>query len=371
MSSLPAFQFVTCQQGAENVIKSAVAQQMPAWNFAYSRPGFLTFKAAEPMEAEAALIAQQTPFARSGGWTIDRIVAESAAERAAQFWAMAAELPFSAIHVWQRDHVAPDRSNFEPGNPAAAAEAVAAIAAAAPDSHAPWRDVAAFNRTAGRGQQVLDCILIDENSWCLGRHRADRIESRWPGGVPALERPEPMVSRAYLKMAEALAWSRLPLQAGDRCVEIGSAPGGASQCLLERGLWVMGIDPADMDPAIAAHPNFVHVRKRGADLKRSAYRSIRWLAADMNIVPAATLDIVEAIVTHRQVQIRGLLLTLKLRDWTLVDEIPAQLDRIRSWGYRDVRTRQLGYNRREICVAALKSRAQRRSPVRRKFSGSS
>ena len=37
----------------------------------------------------------------------------------------------------------------------------------------------------------------------------------------------------------------------------------------------------------------------------------------MNVAPRYTLDAVEAIVTHPEVNIRGLLLTLKLPDWDL------------------------------------------------------
>ena len=40
--------------------------------------------------------------------------------------------------------------------------------------------------------------------------------------------PTDAVSRAYLKMQEALLWSEFNLNPGERCVEIGSAPGGAS-----------------------------------------------------------------------------------------------------------------------------------------------
>ena len=50
--------------------------------------------------------------------------------------------------------------------------------------------------------------------------------------------------------------------------------------------------------------------------------------------------------------IRGLLLTLKLIEWDLAAEIPAYLNRIRSWGYPKVAARQLQHNRQEICVAA-------------------
>ena len=74
----------------------------------------------------------------------------------------------------------------------------------------------------------------------------------------------------------------------------------------------------------------------------------------MNVAPSYTLDTVEAIVTYPQVLVRGLLLTLKLPEWTLAAELPVYLDRVRSWGYPDVRARQLQHNRQEICLAALR-----------------
>ena len=68
---------------------------------------------------------------------------------------------------------------------------------------------------------------------------------------------------------------------------------------------------------------------------------------------------VEAIVTHPAVNVRGLLLTLKLLEWSLAEHVPDYLDRIRGWGYAHVRARQLPHNRQEICVTALK----RKSPA--------
>ena len=41
----------------------------------------------------------------------------------------------------------------------------------------------------------------------------------------------------------------------------------------------------------------------------------------MNLAPGYTLDAVEAIVTHPDVHIRGLVLTLKLADWSHADRL--------------------------------------------------
>ena len=159
---------------------------------------------------------------------------------------------------------------------------------------------------------VMDCILVEPDEWWVGYHQAQRVATRWPGGMLELKLPPHAVSRAWLKMEESLRWSELPIADGGRCAEIGSAPGGASQALLDRGIVVTGIDPAEMAPEVLQHPNFTHLRRRANQVKRREFRKIRWLTADMNVAPRYTLDVVEEIVTHPQINIRGMLLTLKL-----------------------------------------------------------
>ena len=83
---------------------------------------------------------------------------------------------------------------------------------------------------------------------------------------------------------------------------------------------------------------------------------MRWLMADSNVAPTHTLDSVEAIVTHSDVHIRGMLLTLKLTNWELAEELQTHIARIRQWGFQHLRARQLVHNRQEICVAAMRNR---------------
>jgi len=218
------------------------------------------------------------------------------------------------------------------------------------------------------GDLVLDCVLIEPGEWWIGWHRAATTPTRVAGGVIPVEMPDDAVSRAYLKMEEALLWSRLPVQRGDHVAEIGSAPGGSCQALLDRGLRVTGIDPSDMAPQVLARPGFTHIKKRSADVKRREFTGVKWLTADSNVAPSYTLDAVEAIVTHADVHVQGLLLTLKLLDWSLADHLPEYLARIRSWGFRYVRARQLAHNRQEVCVCALRRRSQRRQSLLKKRS---
>ncbi len=121
-----------------------------------------------------------------------------------------------------------------------------------------------------------------------------------------------------------------------------------------------GIDPADVDPVVLSHPKFRHLKKRGKEVRRTEFLGVRWLVADMNIAPEATLDEVEAIVNHAEVTIRGLILTLKLSDWSRADALPEFAKRVYGWGFRDVRTRQLVTGGQEVCLVALRRKALRR-----------
>jgi 23S rRNA (cytidine2498-2'-O)-methyltransferase len=188
--------------------------------------------------------------------------------------------------------------------------------------------------------------------YCLADAEARQLLVAGPTFDSLLPKDAP---RAYLKIVEALEWSELPTAPGDRCVEIGSAPGGSCLALLERGLKVTGIDPAEMDAAVLAHPNFTHVRARAKDVKRAAFRDCDWLVMDANVAPNYTLDTLDGLLQQAGVRPKGLVLTLKLTDPKLAEKLPQIAERIRGHGYGRVRMRQLAFNRREICAVVTKA----------------
>jgi 23S rRNA (cytidine2498-2'-O)-methyltransferase len=175
-----------------------------------------------------------------------------------------------------------------------------------------------------------------------------------------------MVSRAWMKLAEALEWGRLQVTPGDVAVEIGSAPGGAAQLLLDRGAEVIAVDPADLDEAIAGHPKLTHLKKRGKQVRKAELATARWLLVDVNVAPNYTLDTAEEIVTNPKTNIRGMILTMKLTDWSLAEHIEGYRQRVRNWGFKVVRTRQLAFNRHEFCLLALRNRYDARSTAPRR-----
>lgn len=355
------FLFTVCQHRAEDALKTEFATTWPDWRLSFSRPGFVTWKLPKNVKL-ASDFDIRSVFARTHSFSLGKVSGEWADELAARVWPLMEGTPVEAIpvdhiHVWQRDTAVPGDRGFEPGRTVLADHVATLVRDARPE---PISGRLPINRTARSGDAVLDCCLVEPNQWWIGWHRATTLPTRWPGGVPSIEPQSQIISRAYLKLAEALRWSQLPMAEGDLCAEIGSAPGGAAQLLLERGMYVLGVDPAEMDDRILANPGFAHIRARAADVKHSEFARVRWLLADSNVAPQHTLDSVEAIVTNDQTHVRGMLLTLKLPDWNLASHIPAYLDRVRSWGYKYVRARQLAFNRQEICVCAIKNRSMRR-----------
>jgi len=353
------FLFVTCQVGAEKAVKGEVAQRWPEFRFAFSRPGFLTFKLPETQYLTPDFNLASV-FARTYGFSLGKLPPGDPAHAAQQAWNLLGERPIRQIHVWERDRAEPGFRGFEPSITATAKAMFELLRAACPH---PERLATGnhLQQEAAPGDWIADCTLVDPDQWWLGFHRARSVPSCWPGGIPGLDLPHDVVSRAWLKMEEALRWSRLPAAPGARFAEIGSSPGGASQSLLGHGFEVIGIDPAEMAATVLEHPHFRHIRRRAVAVPRRAFRKVRWLTADMNVAPNFTLDAIEAIVTHAEVGIRGMLLTLKLPEWRLAPEVPAYLARIRSWGFNLVRARQLAHNRQEICVAALQKPFYRKS----------
>ncbi|MEQ8210944.1 MAG: hypothetical protein RH917_14045 [Lacipirellulaceae bacterium] len=365
----PKFVFASCQYGAEVVIKNDVTKRQPELRLAFSRPGFITFKLPEGLiDWQSAL--PSSPFVRGSGFSLGKVSGETASAAAEAVWELPDLQEFLRtqtpvdIHVWQRDAATPGKRGFEPGVTALSEEVRCLLGETTPVE--PLREKANSQATVSpRNRWVLDIVLVEPNEWWIGCHRTDKRADCWPGGVPDIELPDDAASRAYLKMAESLEWSALPISRGDKCVEIGCAPGGAAQRLLESGLQVVGVDPAEVAESVLKHPAFRHLQRRAIDVQRKEFSNSKWLFSDINATPAYTLDAVEAIVTHASSSVRGMILTLKLTNWELAEELSEVVKRVKSWGYRDVRLRQLAFNGKEVCLVALRSRGQRRLRRRR------
>jgi len=354
------FIFTVCQVGAESALKSEIAGGYPNLKFAYSRPGFLTFKAGDggSGEPEPDFILR-TVFARAYGLSIGKAARpEEAFAHARQLAARFGSKP--RLHVFERDAFAPGDETKDYVMGAQSRQALDVLRRSA-----EFEPSFAVSPEPVAGDVVLDLIYLDPDCWWLGYHRHTAHHSPWPGGQPEIAEPALAPSRAYLKLEEAIRWSSAPVRAGDVAIEIGSAPGGASFALLERGLDVIGIDPADMAESVRAFgpTRFKHLKKPAAQVRRNELPDVaHWILLDMNVAPVISLNTVERIAPWFQDSLQGLVLTLKLNEWKHAAEIPKLLRRVEKLGMARIRASQLASNKQEICVVALTRAGVARRP---------
>ena len=339
-----AFVFVICQQGFENMCKQEIGRLHADFRFAFSRPGLLTFKT--PRFDRLPVL--QSTFARTYGVSLATLRCDDQATWLSQLNEVmdtASLPPLSQVHIWDRKLQDVGRS---PGAHDAFVESVE-IEWARAQLTSRFEHI---NQICVANENILDVIRVDPASWLIGFHPGAQIQQRWPGGVPLIGRPADMISRAYLKTREALLWSRLPIGADSVVVELGAAPGGSAQCLLEQGCHVLAVDPAELDPRIAEHPHLHHIRRRSKEVRKADLRAADWLLADMNVAAKYTLDAAEDLVSSAKLNFKGMLLTFKLMERPDPDSIHEVRERVKSWGFPVVKTRQLAFNRSEYCLVA-------------------
>ena len=77
----------------------------------------------------------------------------------------------------------------------------------------------------------------------------------------AQARRKQVASRAYFKLAEALDLAGVEDLGGKRALDLGAAPGGWTECLLDRGASVVAVDPGALDEPWG-RPGVRHIQKK-------------------------------------------------------------------------------------------------------------
>ncbi|MEO8753461.1 MAG: 23S rRNA (cytidine(2498)-2'-O)-methyltransferase RlmM [Casimicrobiaceae bacterium] len=129
--------------------------------------------------------------------------------------------------------------------------------------------------------------------------------SPWPMGIPRLHLPRSAPSRSTLKLAEAFITflgdneGRL-LNAGMHAVDLGSAPGGWTWQLAQRGLRVIAVDNGALKGAIADDPRVTHVRDDG--LRFRPRRPVDWVTCDIAESPSRIAALMGAWIAEGAAQ---------------------------------------------------------------------
>lgn len=338
MSGEPRFGFAVVNVGAERALEAEIKHVEKGAKLAFTRPGLVTFKAGGIDErfASASVIARVRGLSLGMAESIDDVLR------------FAGDKP-AVLHVFARDTTEDGASEVDD---AWAVEVRGKLGASR-------RFVT--DRAPKNGERVLDVICAATEATFVGAHLHGPGRWAYAGGRVAIEVPEAAPARAYRKLEEALAWSGLRLKSGASAVEIGAAPGGAALALARRGIFVLAIDPAAMDPGVLAFEGpggarVTHLAKAASGIDPEEIpKKTDVLLMNANLAPPIALRCfahVAAIASAAETAI----LTLKIHDDAMLNAIPKQLARLKALGWTDVIATRLPSNRSEICVVARRKR---------------
>ncbi len=119
--------------------------------------------------------------------------------------------------------------------------------------------------------------------------------SPFPNGEPTfVEDHTGPPSRAYLKLWEAFTRLGVRPGPGDRCLDLGSSPGGWTWVLAGLGAEVTSVDKADLAPAVSALPNVRFERGSAFAVEPEKIAPpYDWVFSDVICYPRRLLGLVE------------------------------------------------------------------------------
>lgn len=212
---------------------------------------------------------------------------------------------------------------------------------------------------------VLSIALTAERGF-VGISLAEENLSSWPGGERHFARLPEQISRAELKLLEALEVFNLTLPTEGEALDLGAAPGGWTRLLLQAGLRVVAVDPAMLAPALReeARSRLEHKRcSAEVYLAEALHRSQRF-AVITNDMRMDARDAARLLVRAAEL-LRGdgfVLSVLKLPHATKrIQPLPVLREAlgILQETYAIVKARQLFHNRQEVTVVAASPRQSR------------
>ncbi len=201
-------------------------------------------------------------------------------------------------------------------------------------------------------ERIVSALLLGDRL-LMGVSDAAENLSTWPGGERRYLQVDGQVSRAEFKLLEALDVFGMVLPASGVAMDMGAAPGGWSRVLLEKGLSVVAVDPAKLDPALLRDGRVTHLRSRVEERLADA-GPVDVIVNDMRLDPRESVSIM--LRAAQLLPPAGpAVMTLKLpeggvTDRALLGSVRACLRQLEG-AYCVVGARRLFHNRSEVTVA--------------------
>lgn len=213
-----------------------------------------------------------------------------------------------------------------------------------------WLTERAIEPTLQSPQWLLS-VFIGQQAVYVGAGAVEEHLSDWAGGAVRFQREEGQISRAKFKLLEAERAFGLNFATFNRALDIGAAPGGWTQLLLERGLKVTAVDPGELHPSLKAYSQLTYLRKNAADIQLQP-ESFDLLVCDMSWSPMQMVRLITDLLPALQPGASAIV-TIKLMHKKPFQTIRDVLARFAQYFY--VRqAKQLFHNREEITLYIVK-----------------
>ncbi len=196
---------------------------------------------------------------------------------------------------------------------------------------------------------LAQVCLIDPERALAGVTYSNAAISLAPGGRTRVRVTGAFPSRAARKLEEALAWLGVEPGPGERCVDLGAAPGGWTYVLAERRARVTAVDPAALRPEVLAKKGVRHVRENA--FTYAPDQEVDWLFCDMAWRPLEAAALLAKWGRKRWT--RMLVANIKLpmkKKADIVARVRAILEQ--EGGWKNVRVKQLYHDRDEVTLSA-------------------
>lgn len=199
--------------------------------------------------------------------------------------------------------------------------------------------------------ELIISVYAHQDKLYVGFGTPDEVGSDWPGGAIRFQREDGQVSRAKFKLLEAEKVFGLDFSIFHQAIDVGAAPGGWSSLLLERGLSVTAIDPAELNEQVSQHPKLTHLKKNAADVKLPK-NSFDLIVCDMSWNPLQMSRLVLSLKPALKPYSYGII-TIKLMNKKAMQSIREVKERL-SEGFTILQAKQLFHNREEITLLIQK-----------------
>ncbi|MBN1246546.1 MAG: 50S rRNA methyltransferase [Anaerolineae bacterium] len=196
--------------------------------------------------------------------------------------------------------------------------------------------------------QVLSIVATPQMGY-LGLSLAADNLSDWAGGARRFRQEKGQISRAEFKLLEALEVFDLDVAGARTALDLGAAPGGWTRVLRQRGVRVVAVDPAALDPRLEDDDGIRHVRQLAEDFLPSAEGIFDIIVNDIRMDARDSARLMGRAVEHLHPRGWGLI-TLKLPKRDFVSPLQTALEML-GRTYEIIGARQLFHNRSEVTVA--------------------